>query len=231
MKRAYTVVELLVTVAIVLIVAASLGMFVVKMLTLHEQEREDAYVRETLSDILANYADLVSVGSFFSVKTNVTGQSTIVRYRQETGGMSLETGRVTRVAYLTTATNSAAQALDLNIYTMDRDSDSSIFGSLKSGLRLKFARNVRGDAALIPLGGELVSCTITPFSSPIDEPDVLTLVEDKDFNGFRKTEAALGYLEIAARYEVRNDDGEMEKKTVTAGRLVRLWNHCQESER
>ena len=59
-KRGYTVVELMVTIVIVAVLAATLGMFFVKLLRIQEREREEAYIRERLADICAAYADFVS---------------------------------------------------------------------------------------------------------------------------------------------------------------------------
>ena len=204
-KRGYTVVELMVTIVIVAVLAAALGMFFVKLLRIQEREREEAYIRERLSDICATYADFVSVGSSFHTSTNSVNALTAVKYRMETGGVSLETGRVTKVAYLTTMMNLTNRTVDMDIYSQGSE-----------GLTRKFSRAMGGDASLIPLLGDMVSCTITPLNHHT-KPEVGT-------NGYETTYAALGWLQVSAEYEVKNDDGEMETKTATAGRVVRLWN-------
>ena len=202
--RGYTVVELMVTIVIVAVLAATLGMFFVKLLRIQEREREEAYIRERLCDICAAYADFVSVGSSFHTSTNFANTLTAVKYRMETGGVSLETGLVTKVAYLTTMMNLTNRTVDLDIYLHEPE-----------GLSKKFSRGMNGNAPLIPLLGDMVSCTITPLNHP--KTEVAT-------NGFETTDAALGWLQVAAKYKVKNDDGEMEIKTATAGRVVRLWN-------
>jgi len=68
-------------------------------------------------------------------------------------------------------------------------------------------------AALLPLAGDLTRCTIVPLNGSIWEED-----------GGQTSDAALGYLEVEARYRVKGEDGEYEWKTATAGRVVRLWN-------
>lgn len=197
-NRGATIVELMVTIVIVSILAATMGMFVVKLLTIQENGREEAYVREKLADICAAYADFLSIGS--SVVSN--NQDMIVMYRQETGGVSLETGRVSRVAYLTSS-------IDTREKIADRTLDLKIYANDEGAIRQMFSRRLSGDALLVPFKGDLpdiVSCTLTLL----------------------KTNSvvcqALGYLQIAAKYEVENDDGSVSSKIVTAGRIVRLWN-------
>ena len=202
----YTVVELMVTIVIVSILAATLGVLFARLLTIQEREREEAYVREALTDVCAAYADMLSVGSSFGTRSNLLSHAMDVRvnYRHETGGISLETSVVTRVAHLDSVLNATNKTVDLGAYSFER-----------GDLVRRLSRIAKGDAALIPLAGDMVSLTITP----LDE----TALEDKG-DGFRTTNAALGYLEATARYKVRNDDGEYETKTATAGRVVRLWN-------
>lgn len=202
--RGYTVVELMVTIVIVSVLAATVGMFFVKLLTIQEREREEAYIRERLSDICGAYADFVSVGASFHVNTNSANTLTAVKYRQETGGVSLETGLVTKATCLTTMMNPTNRTLDLDIYSESIE-----------GLNRRFSRRMNGDASLIPLLGDMVSCTITPLNHTKTEVGT---------NGYETTDAALGWLQVAAKYRVENGNGEMETKTATAGRVVRLWN-------
>ncbi len=201
-KRGYTVVELMATVVIVAVLAASVGVFFVKLLTIREREREEAYVREKLSDICGAYADFMSIGSSFYSATNQFGRETIVKYRQETGGVSFETGVVTRVAYVSSSLNITNMTMDLGVYSQE-----------PAGLNRKLSRTMRGDALMIPLAGDIISCSITPLNANV-----------WDEEGAEKSDAALGYLQVSARYEVENDDGEIESRTATAGRVVRLWN-------
>lgn len=147
-KRGYTIVELMVTIVIVTALAATVGTFVVKLLTLRENDREDAYIREKLIDVCGTYADLLSVGS--SLNTN--GPGIQVTYRQETGGVSFETGIVSQVTSLISdVTNGMVK---LNIYGLELE--ESI---------LKYVRQANGNADLIPQAGNIVSCTVTPINA------------------------------------------------------------------
>lgn len=205
----YTIVELMVTIVVVSVLAVSVGAFVVKLLTLHEQEREEAYIREKLVDICGAYADFLSVGSSISAQTNLSDQAMVVKYRQEAGGVSLETGSVSRVVYLTSTLNTTNRTMDLNVYSRE-------LGELSR----KLSRHVNGDAHLLPLLGDIVSCTITPLNA-----EVLKTDDDPLFAGFQTSDAALGYLQVTAKYQIKNGEGQIEAKTASAGRVVRLWNH------
>lgn len=192
----------MVTLVIVTVLAATVGMFFARLLSLQEREREEAYIREKLVDVCGAVADDLSIASSFSMRTSLVQRDIIVAYRQETGGVSLETGRVSRVAQLVLTTSATNRAAALNVFSHEPE-----------GLRRSLSRSLEGDAPLMPLAGELVSCTLTPFNAAITEED-----------GIQTSDAALGYLQVTARYTVRNEDGEDEAKTATAGRVVRLWN-------
>lgn len=206
-RDGYTVVELLVTIAIVSVLAATVGMFIAKLLRIQERDREEAYVREKLADVCGAYADAMSVASSFGTRMNpLTGGTEMrVDYRRETGGVSLETGKVTRVAHLTSEVNVTNRTVDLKV-----------FGFEQRELVEKLSRIARGDALLLPLAGDMVSCTIRPLNVDGDPA--------QDATGFAMSDAALGYLQVTAKYIVRNDDGQPEVRTVSAGRVVRLWN-------
>ena len=195
----------MVTIVIVAVLTATVGVLFVKLLTIQEQEREEAYVREKLADFCGAYADFLSVGSSMGTSTALTNSAVEVNYRLEAGGVSLETGIVSRVAKLTSSINMTNDTVDLGIYAFEQ-----------RVLRRKISRNVNGDALLLPLPGDMVSCKITPLNY---NPG-----KTKEKSGFQTTDAALGYLEVEARYAVENDDGEITNKTVTAGRVVRMWN-------
>ena len=195
-KRGYTVIELMVTIIIVTVLAATVGMFFVKLLTIQENEREEAYIREKLTDICGAYADDLSVGRSFS-RSNHTE---IVTYRQESGGVSLETGRVTRVAFLSLSLTNREVRLDIS-------------GFVQREIVRKNSRGVRGDASLIPLVGDMVSFRITPLKGN-------STVDGDSWT----SDAALGWLEATARYRIEGDDGNIIEKPVTVGRVVRLWN-------
>lgn len=190
LKRGYTVVELMVTIVIVAILAATVGTFIVKLLTLHENDREDAYIREKLIDICGTYADMLSVGSL--INTNRFGLQ--VTYRRETGGISLETGVVSRVTSLASTVTNGTVKVDA-------------YGLELGESILRRVRHANGNAALIPQTGNIVSCTVTPVNAEILES------------------AALGNLSLEARYQVRNEDGNLETRVTRVERIVRLWNH------
>lgn len=142
----HTIVELMVTIVIVTVLAATVGVFVVRLLTLQEDEREEAYVREKLVDICGAYADFLSVGSLI----NTNGM--VVTYRQEAGGVSFETGVVERVTSVRSWLDAYKGTLDLNVYGLESGSNV-----------LRLVRNENGIVPLIPLMGDIVSYTIAPF--------------------------------------------------------------------
>jgi len=206
-REGYTIVEVMATIVIVAVLAATVGTFFVKLLRIQERDREEAYIREKLADVCGAYADALSVASSFGTHENPLTGGTEVRvdYRLETGGVSLETGQVTRVAHLTSEVNLTNRTVDLKV-----------FGFEQRELVEKLSRIARGDALLLPLAGDMVRCTIMPLNAVGD-----TRVDD---TGFATADAALGYLQVVARYSVKNDDGELVEKTVEVGRVVRLWN-------
>ena len=227
-RRGYAIVELMVTLAIVVFLAVALGIFFVKLLNIREREREEAYVREKLSDICASYADMLSVGASIVSSDDSSNLVAVVKYRQETGGVSLETGVVSRVAYLTSMMNSTNSVMDFDIMSLEQGEND-----LNKKFQTRLTRRASGDAALLPLLGGMVSCTLRPLGvggSPTDvamnEMDdyLVRRKMQKAEHGFKMTDAALGSLEVSARYAVKGDDGETVAKTVTVGRLVRLWN-------
>ena len=205
-EHGYAIVELMVTIVIVSILAATVGTFFVKLLNIQEREREEAYIREKLADICGAYADAMSVGSSFGTRTNLLAHAMDmkVNYRQETGGVSLETGKVVGVTQMISSLNTTNKTLD-----------SSIYGFKQGEFVKKLQRMAKGDAALMPLLGDMVSCTIRPLNYD---------VEGLDGDGYLTNNAALGYLEVKAEYKVKNKTGESEWKNATAGRVVRLWN-------
>lgn len=148
-RSGVTLVELLTTLLIVSFLSLTVGVLAVNLLNIQEQDREEAFIREKLVEICGEIADIVSVGSTFSVSNGIIE----VVYRQETGGISLETGMVSRVARFCAATNSFAGNYDFSIY-------QNVTGNLVRAI----SRNVRGDAPLIPLTGKIVKMELVPFS-------------------------------------------------------------------
>lgn len=206
-KVGYTVIELIVTMAIVAALAATVGVYFVKLLTLHENEREDAYVREKLTDICGAYADFMSVGTAFCT----SNETVVVKCRQETGGVSMETGVVSRVVYLDSAINPYQHNMDFNFYGFEKGSVSR-----------RLSRAVNGDAALLPIVGGIVKCSITPLNAQKSELERAGVL-----SGYQTSDASLGYLEVSARYEIE-EDGKFIAKTATVGRVVRMWNWDQD---
>lgn len=204
--RGFTIVELLTTIAIVAILAVTVGMFFAKLLTFCEKDREEAYVREKLTDLCAVYADSLSIGSSISMSNNLA----LVKYHQEVNGVSFETGVVSHVIYLATSLDDLNKLMNLDVYVADPEIDQPV---------LKRSSRLSGDASLISQQGDIVSCTFTPLNS------LLKSDEDPRFSGFQTSDSSLGYLQVSACYKVRNDEGGEDVKVVTAGRVVRLWNH------
>lgn len=208
LRRGLSAIELMVTICLVVIIAAVVGVFLVKLLRIQEQEREEAYIREKLADICAIYADYMSVGSSFHINTNSVDPILLIKYRQEAGGVSLETGRVSRVAYLTAKVNTKREdeigAMKLDIFSRDPE-----------GVTKRHSDSMNGNASLIPLLGNVVSCTITPLNNDWSQDGT---------NSYKKTDAALGLLSVSAKYEIENEHGELAVKTATVERVVRLWN-------
>lgn len=209
-RHGYTIVELMVTIVIVAILAATVGVFVTKLLTLQEQDREEAYIREYLLDVCEKYADYMSVGTFVSI----SNQAMIVKYRQEAGGISLETGIVSHAAFLSLKLKeselSGKRTVNLNVYKLDPE-----------GPRSMFSRSAYGDATLVPLKSDstdMVSCTFEPFG-------MFSGTLDSDHPGYVETDAALGRLRVSAQYKSQDENGDETNKNVSVERVVRLWNH------
>jgi len=197
-RTGMTLVELMVTVLIGAILATTLGVFFVKLLTIQEQEREEGYVREKLVDICAAYADYLSIASSVSNNAAAGDMAFSALYRQETGGVSLETGRVSRVTHFFSSLDAQDSTLGVSI-------GHYVTNDFQSG----FSRTLRGDALLMNLTNDLVAvggAMVTPLNA--------TLIEN----------ASLVYLKVSARCECKNEKGEKKYKYVTAGRIVRLWN-------
>lgn len=224
MRSGYTIIELMVTIVIVTALAVTVGTFFVKLLTIQERDREEAYVREKLADLCAVYSDFASIGSSFSI--NSENGASIVSYRQETGGLSFETGRVSRVAYLTMVTTN--QTMDLDVYAFKYGERSLIFHNEKENLVSKWARFLSGDASLLTLPTskldvKKVTCALTPIGTSLDE---IYKVPDGDFIDFNVySNAALANLRVEAWYTYKNGRRESVMTNAAVERLVRLWNH------
>ncbi len=217
-RLGYTVVELMVTIVIVAVLAATVGTFLVKLLTVQEKDREEAYIREKLADVCGAYADAMSIGSSFGTRTrtNLFDHAIMdvkINYRHEAGGVSFETGVVTRVARVISSINEMASPGN---NTTNRTVEFKADGFEQGDFVRRLMRSANGDASLIPLLGNMVSCTIRPLNSIGDG--------GFDGDGFKTNSTALGYLEVKAEYKVKDATGKTVWKNVTVGRVVRLWN-------
>lgn len=110
-----TLVELLVVVVITSIVAVGLSFAISASLRFNQQYREESYVRERLCDVLERVSDYLSMANAAPVSNGVWSGS--AQYRMETGGVSFETGRVSRVTGTAYAVNN--MNMDVEIDTGD----------------------------------------------------------------------------------------------------------------
>ena len=221
-RRGHTVVELLMTIAIVSVLAATLGMFVVNLLTFQEKDREEAYIRERLSDICGEYADFLSIASSVWTRRNINSNTMDVKvgYRGETGGVSLETGRVSRVAYFNSAINRTNRTVELSVDVLVPEQENPV---------RQYSRSECPTPPLIVMKGdqidmiESLECTIAPIGVDISRKQ-LTTGPKNEFPGFQYVDTALWNLELSARYKVKDDRGVIVTRTATVERMVRLWN-------
>lgn len=208
LSRGYTVSELMVSVLVVIVLMTASGSFFAKLLSIQERDREEGYVREALAELCAVYADFMSVGSAFSL----SNQNFVVKYRQETGGVSLETGRVMRAAYLkaSNVTNNLLERKMLDLRVLD------------GFLEQRYSRGIMGAAALIPFKGDIdIVSSITPLGTTTP---VLKDETDTNLVGFVAADSALGYLRMTAEYKTEDARGSIVTNVISAGRVVRLWN-------
>lgn len=222
-RLGFTVIELMTTLAIVAVLATTAGVLFSKLLAIRERDREEGYVREKLAEVCGSYADLLSIGSSIIVTST---NAVIVKYRQETGGVSFETGMVTRVAYLAASLNVTNRTADLGVYTLnpgETDLDRVISRSVD--------RRADGNAMFIPQTGDIVYCTLTPLMTStavakheMEERDQRLCANMVPGAVFDETGSALGLLEVRARYRIEDKDGRLVDRFVTAERVVRLWN-------
>lgn len=197
-RHGYTIVELIVTMVIVVVVSATVGGFFVKLLTFHEKERHRAYIQERLVDICGFYADYLSLGTNVCNDVNRFG----VDYRVETGGVSFETGRVSRVAQFVSSMKTSAQFRNTTL-------DFSAWAFEPGIITNKFCRNLRGDdTPLVPLS------SIRELKIKGRNVNLSHRLDPLNASG------TLWHLQVLATYEVEDGDSE----AVRACRIVRLWN-------
>ena len=70
-RSGVTLVELLTTVLIVSFLSLTVGVLAVNLLNIQKQDREEAFIREKLVEICGEIADIVSVGSTFSISNGI----------------------------------------------------------------------------------------------------------------------------------------------------------------
>lgn len=226
-RLGFTVIELMTTLAIVAVLATTAGVLFAKLLAIRERDREEGYVRERLAEVCGSYADLLSIGSSIIVTST---NAVIVKYRQEAGGVSFETGVVTRVAYLTASLNVTNRTADLGVYTLNPGEDD-----LDRVISRSVDRRADGNAMFIPQTGDVAYCTLTPLVTSTDA--AVRIMNEKEKGRerylcakmvpgavFDETGSALGLLEVRARYRIEDKDGRLVDRFVTAERVVRLWN-------
>ena len=149
MKIGFTLVELLITMLITTIVAAVFGLGVVRLLRLEESNRQEGYIRERLTMITSTYADYLSMGSKLwpvNFPNNVKGYST--EFRTETGGVSFETGKVTRVVGMTSSVSNGLFNIGINTA-----------GEMFNGF---LEKHISGAAELLPVLSLITDVSIYP---------------------------------------------------------------------
>lgn len=203
-RTGYTVIELMVTILIVTILVTTLGVSFVKLLTVQEKNREQAFIRERLAEICSSYADCLSIGTSIS---NTPSGGFVATYRNETGGVSLETGRVDHASLLVSSHNELTTHEGKRYFTLD-------FGiyAYEMGMKTpKFLRDLRGDN--MPL--------ISPKDLKMKDGIVSLNCSILPLNAVRMEDAALGYLTVTGWYNME-ETGVL--TNVAVGRIVRLWN-------
>lgn len=201
----YTVIELMVTILIVTILVSTLGVSFVKLLTIQEKDREQAFIRERLTEICSSYADCLSIGTSVS---NTPSGGFVATYRNETGGVSLETGRVDHASLLVSSPNEHVTDEGKRYFTLDL----GIY-AYEMGIKTpKFLRDLRGDN--MPL--------ISPKDLKMKDGIVSLSCAILPLNAVRMEDAALGYLTVTGWYNME-ETGAL--TNVAVGRIVRLWNH------
>lgn len=113
-RRAFTIVELCVTMLIVAILGVAMGASTVRLLRLRESNREEGYMREKLAFICGEAADYLSMANSIVAVANPNGVVLKSGFRMETEGVSFETGKVIKVSglYLSGTNGTFNLALD-----------------------------------------------------------------------------------------------------------------------
>ena len=102
MRYGFTIVELMVCIVLAVILAASMGPSVVRLVRVHESLREEGFIREKLVTLAGIYSDWLSLAKSVAVYTNTVAKAedviiTTAYYPQETEGISLETNNICKV--------------------------------------------------------------------------------------------------------------------------------------
>ncbi len=113
-KRAFTIVELCVTMLIVAILGVVMGTAIVRLLRLRESDREEGYMREKLALICGEAADYLSMANSIVAVSDLHGLVLKGGFRMEMEGISYETGKVVKVSglYLSGTNGTFNLALD-----------------------------------------------------------------------------------------------------------------------
>ena len=96
-KRAFTIIELCVTMLIVAFLCVAMGGSIIRLLRLRESDREEGYMREKLTLICGEVADHLSMAQSIAIGVDQHGLILKGGFRMETEGVSFETGKVVKV--------------------------------------------------------------------------------------------------------------------------------------
>lgn len=112
-----TLVEMLVTLLLVMIVAVGLSTAISAALSIEQRYREESDIRTALA-LQMDYAE-----RYFSLATSITNQQTAA-FRQETDGISMETGHWNRVSGVTLSTTN--NVLNFRITSNDSERHDAV---------------------------------------------------------------------------------------------------------
>ena len=155
-KRAFTIVELCVTMLVAAILSVAMGGVIVRLLRLHESDREEGYMREKLALICGEAADYLSMANSVVVDSTSHGMVLKGGFRMETDGVSYETGKVVKVSglYLSGTNGTFNFAMD----TADRRYESA--GGTEGLFRKR--QTLDADGMLLDVLARIVEFRIDP---------------------------------------------------------------------
>ena len=156
MSRGFTIVELMVCIALTVILAASIGPSAIKLLRVVESSREEGFMREKLVTLAGLYADWLSLAKTYVVTNMPHGGVKVIsaNYPDELEGISFETNNLRKV----TACHSAVSNGMWNIWFDTNDP--------------RYSDHVRkvtfdGDALLEHVSARIVEVTVKPDPCPV----------------------------------------------------------------